>query len=150
MSVNPLLGRRYTSTFEVSKDKVQEYITLFNEGNPFYQLIPQSTPAEFTVPPAFVVVYLFQVATQLFADPVFQSQARCVLHGEQNVEFENVVKLGDTIDTTMTIGNITSKRSREGHSQEVVELHFVSCNQHQEVVTRATTILILRDDVGDE
>ncbi len=149
MSLNTLLGRRFTRSFQVSKDKVQEYLTVLNEGNPYYQSIRQSTAFDLVVPPGFVVVYLYQVVTKLFAHPAF-TPARCILHGEQKVEFVNPVKVGDTIDTTMTIESVTTTDSRRRRSQEMMELHFVSWNQRKEVVSRATTILFLWENTGDE
>jgi hypothetical protein len=150
MSLNSLLGRRFTSSFRVNKKRVQEFISVLNEGNPDEQNIHRPIVFKPIVPPAFAVVYLFQTVKQLFADPVFKSKARCVLHGEQKVEFENVVQVGDIINTTMTVGSINTKSLRQEPSQDFMELHFVSRNQHKEVVTRATTILILRADIGDE
>ncbi|MFQ6606293.1 MAG: MaoC family dehydratase N-terminal domain-containing protein [Fidelibacterota bacterium] len=148
-TIATLSGRRFTSSFRVSKDRVQEYLTVLNEGNPFYQHTQQSSAFDLIAPPAFVVVYLYQAVTQLFNDPVFKSQGRCVLHGEQKVEFDNVVKVGDTIDTTMTVGSVTAQDSDGERSRDIMELQFVSRNQHEKVVTRAMTVLFLRAGTSD-
>ena len=67
-----------------------------------------------------------------------------IVHGEQNFEFGEVVKSGDTILTTVTITDIFEKENRKGLNNQFLIMTTESVNQDGELVCKGRWTLVER------
>ncbi len=111
------IGRKYPPVeYEVCKEKIKEYATAVGDLNPLYideQKAKQSAYKGIIAPPLFAVVY----AKDAMAAPMFDRDLALnlamLVHGEQEYEFVDVVRPGDTIVTEAFIANIEEKSNKD-------------------------------------
>ncbi len=111
------IGKKYPPVeYEVCKEKVKEYATAVGDLNPLYldeQMAKQSRYKGIISPPMFAVVYTKDAIAQAMFDRELALNLSMLVHGEQEFEFVDVVKPGDTIVTDAYIADIYEKSDKD-------------------------------------
>lgn len=89
--------------------------------------------------PNFAVVYAIGPFSKACTDPELEVDLLRLVHGEQEFEFFEVVRPGDTLTTTGTITDISAKKSLD-----FLTVTTESRNQHGALVVRAKWTAIIR------
>jgi len=90
-------------------------------------------------PPTFAVVFGAHLIEPVFTDKELNLNMAMLVHGEQELEFFEVVKAGDSITTTAKISDIKNKEKLD-----VISLELNSKNQHGKDVSRGTYTFVVR------
>lgn len=150
------LGRRYGPyTFTVGLQHVRDFVAATGGGVPGHVF---STPPErahpFTwdedaaragplggivAPPSFAAAFAIEPFASACADPALEVNVLRLVHGEQELEFLEVVRPGDVLVTT---GEIT--RIQERGTLDFLEVTSETANQHGRTVVRGVWTAIIR------
>ena len=98
--------------YEVGKEKIREYAQAVGEDNPVYFDREAAKAAGFRdvpAPPMFAVVYAWGAVVPAGIDPELKLNVMNLLHGSQEFVWGEPVCAGDTITTTIQIGDIWEK-----------------------------------------
>ncbi len=111
------IGKKYPPVeYEVCKEKIKEYATAVGDLNPLYideQKAKQSHYKGIIAPPLFAVVYAKDAMAMPMFDRELALNLAMLVHGEQEYEFVDVVRPGDTIVTEAFIANIEEKSNKD-------------------------------------
>ncbi len=137
------IGKSYpTKTYDVSKDKIAEFAHGIKNPDPHFvdeEFAKKSKYGRVIAPPTFAVIFGAQVIGPLFFDAELNLNMWMLVHGEQEFEFMEVVKAGDSITTSGRIVNIVNKEKLDVISYEVC-----SKNQHGKDVCRGLYTFVVR------
>lgn len=138
------LGKKYelADTYEVCRMKIKEYAMSLGDSNPLYTDKKAAAKSEFgrvIAPPTFGVVYGGEPAGRMLFDQELKLNLPMLVHGEQDMEFLEVVGAGDEITTTGEITEIYSKKNLD-----FISLTCVSKNQHGKEVCRSKYTFVIR------
>jgi len=144
MAIDPkFIGKTYPAyTYEVGKEKIKEYAKAIKNYDPHYlddDFARKSKYGAIIAPPTFAVVFGAYLIEPVFNDKDLNMNMAMVVHGEQDLEFLEVVKAGDFITTTAKIVDIKNKEKLD-----VVSVEINSKNQHGRVVSRGTYTFVER------
>jgi acyl dehydratase len=137
------LGKTYpTHTYEVGKEKIKEYAKAIKNLDPHYlddDFAKKSKYGMIIAPPTFSVVFGAYLIEPVFTDKELNLNMAMLVHGEQELEFFEVVKTGDSITTTAKISDIKNKEKLD-----VISVELNSKNQHGKAVSRGTYTFVVR------
>jgi acyl dehydratase len=137
------IGKTYPSkTYDVSKDKIAEFANGIKNPDPHFideEFAKKSKYGRVIAPPTFAVIFGAGVIAPMFFDKELNLNMMMLVHGEQEFEFLDVVKAGDSITTIGTIVNIVNKEKLD-----VVSLEALSRNQNGKDVCRGTYTFVVR------
>jgi len=143
-----LVGKVYpTFRYEVGREKIFEYARATLSTNPYCtdpEFAAKSHYGAVVAPPTFAAVYCHQALRNVFDDKELAMNIPRIVHGEQNFEFGEVVKSGDTILTTVTISDIFEKENRKGLNNQFLIMTTESVNQDGELVCNGRWTLVER------
>jgi acyl dehydratase len=89
--------------------------------------------------PNFAVTFAIKPFADAVADPELQINLLMLVHGEQDLEFNDVMRAGDVMTTTGTILKITTKSE-----MDFVVVQTESKNQHGKLVVKGTWTAVIR------
>ena len=142
------VGKIYpTFKYEVGLEKIFEYARATLSTNPYCtdpEFAAKSHYGAVVAPPTFAAVYCHQALRNVFDDKELAMNIPRIVHGEQNFEFGEVVKSGDTILTTVTISDIFEKENRKGLNNQFLIMTTESVNQDGELVCNGRWTLVER------
>jgi acyl dehydratase len=137
------IGKTYPSyTYEVGKEKIKEYAKAIKNLDPHYlddDFAKKSKYGMIIAPPTFAVVFGAHLIEPVFTDKELNLNMPMVVHGEQELEFFEVVKAGDSITTTARISDIKNKEKLD-----VLSVEVISRNQHGRDVSRGIYTFVER------
>jgi len=137
------IGKTYPAkTYEVGKEKIKEYAKAIKNFDPHYlddDFAKKTKYCGIIAPPTFAVVFGAQLIEPVFTDKDLNLNMAMIVHGEQELEFIEVVKAGDTITTTAKIVDIKNKEKLD-----VISVRLDSKNQHGRNVSRGTYTFVER------
>ena len=143
-----LVGKVYpTFRYEVGREKIFEYARATLSTNPYCtdpEFAAKSHYGAVVAPPTFAAVYCHQALRNVFDDKELAMNIPRIVHGEQNFEFGEMVKSGDTILTTVTISDIFEKENRKGLNNQFLIMTTESVNQDGELVCNGRWTLVER------
>ncbi len=151
------LGRRYGPyVFEVGVERMRDFVAAVGGGVPGRVFSsPPRDPHPYTwdaaaarrsrhgglvAPPAFAAAFAIQPFAVACSDPALEVNVLRLLHSEQELEWLEVVRPGDVLET---VGEITSIRDRG--SLDFLEVTTTTTNQHGRVVVRGVWTAIVRN-----
>jgi acyl dehydratase len=106
------VGRQYPPvTTNVTLDAIQNYARAYNDDNPAF--FDSSRPGGIVAPPMFGVTVIWEAILKPVMDPELQADLIRLVHGEQDMEFLNPIRLGDVITATAKIISIETKATGE-------------------------------------
>jgi acyl dehydratase len=137
------IGKTYpSSTYEVGKEKIKEYAKAIKNLDPHYvddDFAKKSKYGTIIAPPTFAVVFGAYLIEPVFTDKDLNLNMPMLVHGEQVLEFLDVVKAGDTITTSAKIIDIKNKEKLD-----VISVEIKSKNQHGNDVCRGIYTFVVR------
>jgi acyl dehydratase len=106
------VGKTYPPvTTEVTLDAIQKYARACNDDNPAF--FDANRPTGIVAPPMFAVTVTWNALMTAVLDPSLQADLLRLVHGEQDMEFTNPIRPGDTIIASAKIISIETKASGE-------------------------------------
>lgn len=116
MAINSeLTGKSYPpASYEVGREKIREFAYAVGDENPVYLDEEAAREAGFTdivAPPMFAVVYSRGAVGPAILDPELGINLMMLVHGSQELQWQEPVVAGDVITTTATIDQIYSKKN---------------------------------------
>ena len=137
------IGKTYPeSTYEVGKEKIKEYAKAIKNLDPHYlddNFAKKSKYGTIIAPPTFAVVFGAYLIEPVFNDKDLNLNMAMLVHGEQELEFLEVVKAGDSITTSAKIVDIKNKEKLD-----VISVEIKSKNQHGKDVSRGIYTFVVR------
>ena len=137
------IGKTYpSSTYEVGKEKIKEYAKAIKNLDPHYlddDFAKKSKYGKIIAPPTFAVVFGAYLIEPVFTDKDLNLNMAMLVHGEQELEFLEVVKAGDSITTSAKIVDIKNKEKLD-----VISVEIKSKNQHGKDVSRGIYTFVVR------
>ncbi len=137
------IGKTYpTHTYEVGKEKIKEYAKAIKNLDPYYlddDFAKKSKYGAIIAPPTFAVVFGAYLIEPVFTDKDLNLNMAMLVHGEQELEFLEVVKAGDSITTSAKIVDIKNKEKLD-----VIAVEIKSKNQHGKDVSRGIYTFVVR------
>lgn len=137
------IGKTYpTHTYEVGKEKIKEYAKAIKNLDPYYlddDFAKKSKYGAIIAPPTFAVVFGAYLIEPVFTDKDLNLNMAMLVHGEQELEFLEVVKAGDSITTSAKIVDIKNKEKLD-----VISVEIKSKNQHGKEVSRGIYTFVVR------
>ena len=137
------IGKTYPeSTYEVGKEKIKEYAKAIKNLDPHYlddNFAKKSKYGTIIAPPTFSVVFGAYLIEPVFNDKDLNLNMAMLVHGEQELEFLEVVKAGDSITTSAKIVDIKNKEKLD-----VISVEIKSKNQHGKDVSRGIYTFVVR------
>ncbi len=137
------IGKTYPSyTYDVSKEKIKEYAKAIKNLDPHYvdeDFAKKSKYGAIIAPPTFAVVFGAYLIEPVFLDKELNLNMAMLVHGEQELEFFDVVKAGDSITTSAKISDIKNKEKLD-----VIAIELNSKNQDGRDVCRGTYTFVVR------
>jgi acyl dehydratase len=106
------VGKTYPPvTTEVTLDAIQKYARAYNDDN--LAFFDANRQAGIVAPPMFAVTVTWNALMTAVMDPDLQADLLRLVHGEQDMEFTNPIRPGDTITSSAKIISIETKASGE-------------------------------------
>lgn len=155
---SPFVGRKYGPfTYEVGVEKLREFAYAVGGTVPSLSFSGVGAPeglhpwlhdkdagraspyGSIVAMPNFAVVYAIAPFGKACTDPDLDVNLLMLVHGEQEFEFLEVVRPGDTISTTGEISELYSKKGLD-----FLTVTTESVNQHGRTVTRAKWSAVIR------
>lgn len=138
-----LIGKTWPAfSYDVCKEKIKEYAKAIKNPDPHYvdeEFARKSKYGCIIAPPTFCVVYGSQMIEPIFADNELNLNIPMLVHGEQEFEFYEVVRAGDTITSTARVVNIENKEKLD-----IIAIELLSRNQHGRDVCRGVYTFVVR------
>ncbi len=137
------IGKTYpSSTYEVGREKIKEYAKAIKNLDPHYvddDFAKKSKYGTIIAPPTFAVVFGAYLIEPVFTDKELNLNMAMLVHGEQELEFLDVVKAGDSITTSAKIVDIKNKEKLD-----VISVEIKSKNQRGNDVCRGIYTFVVR------
>jgi acyl dehydratase len=122
---------------EVTLDAIQKYARAYNDDNPAF--FDANRPGGIVAPPMFAVVVAWNSLMSAVMDPNVQADLLRLVHGEQDMEFLNPIRPGDTITASAKITSIETKASGE-----TMTVELEASNQASKSVTKMVFSAFIR------
>lgn len=136
------IGHRYPSyRYEVSREKIREYALATGVRDEAYQRDDGDVVAPATFSACFTVT---KGAERMFEDPDLGAH-RSLVHGKQEYDFHRPTKLGDVLECTPWITDITTRRSNDFLT---LQIDCVDARSGEPVVTSRATFVFLGSGQG--
>jgi len=136
-------GKTYPSvTYHVCREKIREYAKAIKNTDPHYmdeEFAKKSKYGAIIAPPTFCVVFGAYLIEPIFFDNELKLNLAMLVHGEQELEFYDVVKDGDVITSTAKISDIVNKEKLD-----VIAIDVLSKNQAGKDVCRGIYTFVVR------
>ena len=137
------IGKEYPGyTYDVSKEKIKEYAKAIKNLDPHYvdeEFAKKSKYGTIVAPPTFAVVFGAFLIEPVFMDKELNLNMAMLVHGEQEMDFYEVVRAGDSITTMAKISEIKHKEKLD-----TISLEVTSKNQHGRDVCRGVYTFVVR------
>lgn len=137
------IGKTYPPyTYEVGKEKIKEYAKAIKNLDPHYvdeEFAKKSKYGTIIAPPTFAVVFGAYLVEPVFTDNELNLNMAMLVHGEQELDFFEVVKAGDSITTSARIQDVKNKEKLD-----VISVEITSKNQHGRDVSRGLYTFVVR------
>ena len=137
------VGKTYPPyTYEVGKEKIKEYAKAIKNPDPHYvdeAFAKKSKYGTIIAPPTFAVVFGAYLVEPVFNDNELGLNLAMLVHGEQELEFFEVVRAGDSITTSARITDIRNKEKID-----TISIEIDSRNQHGRNVCRGLYTFVVR------
>lgn len=138
------IGKKYEASepYDICRTKIREYANSLNDRNPLYVDSKAAGESEFgrvIAPPPFAVVYGGEPAGRMLMDSELALNLPMLVHGEQDIEFFEVVGKGDEITSVGEITEIYSKKNLD-----FISIVVESKNQDGKLVARAKYTFVIR------
>jgi len=135
-----LVGKQYAPLeYKITADEARKYALGYNEDLPLF--LDDTRPNGIIAPPMFAVKYAGSTIVNAFFDPELNVNFARLVHGEQDMEFLEPVRPGDTVTTVLKIGSVEEKSTGE-----VFTTVTDSRNQKGQVVVRTVSAFFIRGD----
>jgi len=132
------VGRQYPPlTTNVTLDAIQNYARAYNDHNTAF--FDASRPGGVVAPPMFGVTVIWDAVMKTVMDPDLSADLLRLVHGEQDMEFPNPIRPGDTVTAAAKIISIETKATGETMT---VELN--AANQKGQPVNKTLFIAFIR------
>ena len=144
-----IIGRKYESDYEVSYEKVKEYVRVLDDQNPHYtdrEFVKSLDGGHPYAPPTFASIYCQPAMNHLYFDPEFSKLVPRLVHGEQEYHFHEPVRAGDKIHTIAVIDNNYTKTNQAGKVHRIFEIRTTSSNQDGQTVCTGLYTLVIRGE----
>lgn len=131
------------STMEVEKGHIRRFAQAIGDDNPLYldeEYAKNSSYGGIIAPPTFPTTFGFEGEGVLQGLDI--NYAR-LLHGEQEYEYFNPIKAGDTINFSTTITDITEKEGKSG-VMDIITTETTGHNQNDEKVFVGRSTVVIR------
>ena len=139
------IGKVYEPVlYAVGREKVREYADAVGDANPLHHDLDAARAAGYAdllAPPMFAVVYCSPSFLAALFDPELEIDFARLVHGAQQLRWEQPVVAGDEISTTLTVASIAE---RAGLRLDTFET--VSVNQRGETTCVGTWSTIIRGE----
>jgi acyl dehydratase len=129
-------------SYDVCKEKIKEYAKAIKNPDPHYvdeEFAKKSKYGRIIAPPTFCVVFGANLIEPIFFDNELKLNLAMLVHGEQEFEFYEVVKAGDTVTTTSRISHIENKEKLD-----VISVELLSKNQQGRNVCKGIYTFVVR------
>ena len=149
MSGDNIIGREYESDYEVSYEKVKEYVRVLDDNNPYYtdrEFVKSLDGGHPYAPPPFAAIYCQPALEYLYYDPEFSKLVPRLVHGEQEYHFHEPVRAGDIIHTNAVIDKHYTKTNQVGTVHQIFEIKTTSSNQDNKLVCTGLYTLLIRGE----
>ncbi|MCK9364069.1 MAG: MaoC family dehydratase N-terminal domain-containing protein [Syntrophales bacterium] len=137
------IGKTYPAyTYEVGKEKIKEYAKAIKNLDPHYlddDFAKKSKYGAIIAPPTFAVVIGAYLIEPVFLDKDLNLNMPMIVHGEQELEFLEVIKAGDCITSSARIVAIKNKEKLD-----VIAIEVKSTNQRGQEVCRGIYTFVAR------
>ena len=137
------IGKAYPPyTYDVCKEKIKEYAKAVKNLDPHYvdeDFAKKSKYGAIIAPPTFAVVFGAYLIEPVFLDKELALNMAMLVHGEQEMEFFEVIKAGDSITTSGVISDIQNKEK-----VDIISVEVTSKNQHGRIVCRGVYTFVVR------
>jgi acyl dehydratase len=133
-------------SYEVSREKIQEYVTAIGDANPLHRDPIAARNAgcrDIIAPPTFAAVFAMLPFRRALADPEWVARSTIdparILHGEQRFEFARPICPGDRLLVQCIVDDVQEKKA-------LVLLHVAMrvTNERSEHVLDGAMTLVLR------
>ena len=112
------IGREYApTTTEVTLEAMQNYARACNDDNPAF--FDSSRAGGIVAPPMFAVAVTWEAVMSAAMDPSVGTDFLRSVHGEQDMEFFQPIRPGDTVTSVAKIASIETKITGETMTIEV-------------------------------
>ena len=149
MSGDNIIRREYESDYEVSYEKVKEYVRVLDDDNPYYtdrEFVKSLDGGHPYAPPTFAAIYCQPALEHLYYDPEFSKLVSRLVHGEQEYHFHEPVRAGDRIHTNAVIDKNYTKTNQAGKVHRIFEIKTTSINQDNKLVCTGFYTLLIRGE----
>lgn len=129
-------------SYDVCKEKIKEYAKAIKNPDPHYvdeEFAKKSKYGCIIASPTFCVVFGAYLIEPIFFDNELNLNLAMLVHGEQEFEFYEVIRAGDTVTTTARISNIQNKEKLD-----VISVELLSKNQHGTDVCKGIYTFVVR------
>lgn len=137
------IGKTYPPTvYAVGREKVREYAAAVGETNPLHldvAVAREAGYADVVAPPMFAVVYAAPSVVQGIFDPELGIDFAHLVHGSQKFRWGPLVVVGDEIETTTSVKDVSVRGDLSFYVFE-----SVSRNQNDDTVCIGTWGNIVR------
>ena len=149
MSTDNIIGIKYEADYEISFEKIKEFVEVLGDKNPHYtdrEFVKSIDGGHPFAPPTFAAIYCQPALKNLYLDSEFLKLVPRLVHGEQEYNFGDPVRAGDLIHTTAEIVEHFNKTNRSGKVHQIIEIMTASTNQNDKLVCTATYRLVIRGE----
>ena len=147
MSTDNIIGKKYEADYEISFEKIKEFVEVMGDKNPHYtdrEFVKSLDGGHPFAPPTFASIYCQPALKNLYFDSEFSKLVPRLVHGEQEYNFGYPVRAGDLIRTTAEVVEHFNKTNRSGKVNQIIEIMTTSINQNDKLVCTATYRLVIR------
>ena len=135
-----LVGKQYSPLeYVITAEEARKYAVGYSEDLPLF--VDELRPGGVIAPPMFAVKYAGSTIVNAFFDPELNVNFARLVHGEQDMEFLEPVRPGDTISTVLKIGSVEEKSTGE-----LFTTLTDSRNQKGQVVVRTASAFFIRGE----
>lgn len=139
------IGKTYAPVvYAVGREKVREYAAAVGESNPLHFDVEAARAAGYgdvLAPPMFAVVYCSSAFMAALFDPELEIDFAHLVHGAQELRWEQPVVAGDEITTVLRVKEIAERAGLRFDTFETV-----SVNQRGETTCIGTWSTIIRGE----
>ncbi len=133
-------------TWEVERGKIRELVLAIGDKNPIYTDKEAAVEAGYRDTPAsptFITVPMMWTNVLLDVIRELKINYAKVLHGEEEYEYLQEIYPGDVLKGKMRVVSMDEKSGKSG-SMDLVRLETLYTNQKEELVLKASTLLVER------
>lgn len=137
------IGKEYPPfVYEVGREKIKEFAKAIGETNPLYldeEAAKKGPHGDIVAPPTFASLYAGGPVGEMLYDKELALNLMMLVHGEQDFEFFEVARAGDTMTTKCRISEISEKSGKS-----FVTAETMTTNQNGRPVVKARWTFVIR------